>query len=196
MSLFQYLNNEALDEDQKQKARLAHMIQKNYKENTMAINTLTTGQDITLNKAIYQLNEEIDSQLYGEQPKGGMINIGRIPLFYNNLSTLLKNYKVNTIEPIQRGKIYKTLDDLLPKLDTVYKEALKYKTPDAFQLKLIIDGIKSKLFSPVIDTPTKKQLKDLITDRKEYNLETEPQDDDEEDENNNEFFEEYADAED
>jgi hypothetical protein len=164
MSLFQYLNNEALDEDQKQKARIFEMIKKNVDDNEVALNELTQFQKLNLYKTINYLNNSIDQVLYNiRDNEEGYINVdSAYPIIYayNNLAILMQTYKINAIVSNDKNKIYKILDEISVKLNAVI-DMLIIGDEDYETIAFIKDEIDNKTFNTIIDMPviTKQTLK-------------------------------------
>lgn len=155
MSLFQYLNNEALDEDQKQKARIFEMIKKNVDDNEVALNELSQFQKLNLYKTINYLNNTIDQVLYNIREEGNEMQVDNsypIIYAYNNLAILMQNYKINSIVSNDKNKIYKTLDEISKKLDVVIT-ALIGAGDESETIEFIKDEIDAKTFNTVIDMP-------------------------------------------
>lgn len=162
MSLFQYLNNEALDDDYKQRARLAQMIRKNVDDNEIVLNQLTAPQKLNLYKSINYLNNTIDQTIYNYNEREGrtMVDIAPILYAYNNMALLLNLYKINTVDPSDKNKVYKSLDEIHKKLVIIHSLNIINDESANDIIETIMDELENRTFNTIMDVPEEFNLRE------------------------------------
>lgn len=154
-SLFQSINNEAYDEDNKAKREALKRTLEQVKmfgvERSVPRTDLDYTMKLTFTRLFTVFSHEIDRNIQQFHQEALVKDTDKLPLFYNQLASFIDGLNTQAISQtnISVGNMIRKIDDLEPKLRQLYDISVRQNYTDKNVVQEILQNIRAHTYRPV-----------------------------------------------